>query len=85
MRRVAVNANGPGRRLGQGLHQWSPAERERFPARLGFDRGLSLVDARVWSVSVSLNDVWGTTSRGNRGMEVMFVAAPAIWRTPMWN
>lgn len=32
--------------VGEGLHQWSPAEQERFPRRLGFDLGLSLAHAR---------------------------------------
>ena len=49
----------------QGVHHFTSVELERFPSHLGFEFGLSLVDARTWPLSVSLNDVWHKTSRGN--------------------
>lgn len=43
------------------FHVWSESEAARFPPHLLFDQGLSLRDAQVWSLSVSLMDIWPKT------------------------
>lgn len=58
--------------VGEGLHPWTPAEVERFPSDLAFDRGLSLVNTHVWPLSVSLSDIWSTTSRAKANRSAMF-------------
>lgn len=48
-----------------GVHPWSEAEAARFPAQLNFDRGLTLDAVKLWSLPVSLMDVWPRTRPAN--------------------
>lgn len=58
--------------VADGLHDWTPAEVQRFPSDLSFELGLSLLQTRVWPLSVSLSDIWPKTSRGKENRPAVF-------------